>query len=86
VVYQKTLWQQASDDALEKVKAHGVAVIYPDKTSFIQAVQPMLQALQGSAVGDLVNKITAVHVVPVTGAATTQPVTTTPVMTGGSDE
>jgi len=86
VVYQKTLWQQASDDALEKVKAHGVAVMYPDKTAFIQAVQPMLQALQGSAVGDLVNKITAVHGVPVTGAATAQPETTTPVMTGGSDE
>ena len=76
VVYQKTLWQQASDDALEKVKAHGVAVIYPDKTPFVQAVQPLLLAQKGTEVGDLVAKITAVSSTPVA----------VPVTAGGSHE
>ncbi len=57
IVYQKTLWQQASDDALAKVKAHGVQVIYPDKTLFTQAVQPLHDQLKGSEMGDLLQKI-----------------------------
>lgn len=57
VVYQKNLWQQASDDALKKVKAHGVQVLYPDKTLFTQAVKPLHEQLKGSAVGDLLQKI-----------------------------
>ncbi len=61
VVYQKTLWQEASDDALAKVKAHGVAVIYPDKTAFIQAVQPLLAKQQCTEVGALLEKIAAVQ-------------------------
>lgn len=61
VEYQKTLWQQASLDALAKVKAHGVAVIHPDKTAFIQAVQPLLAKQQGTEVGALLEKIAAVQ-------------------------
>lgn len=89
VVYQKTLWQQASDDALEKVKAHGVEIIYPDKTPFVQAVQPLLQAQQGTAVGDLVNKISAVNITPAAfpvADPATAPATTRAPATGGSDE
>ena len=61
VEYQKTLWQQASDDALAKVKAHGVVVVQPDKTAFIQAVQPLLAKQQGTEVGALLEKIAAVQ-------------------------
>jgi TRAP-type C4-dicarboxylate transport system substrate-binding protein len=57
VHYQKQLWQQASDDALAKVKAHGVQLIYPDKTPFIAAVQPLLAQQQGTVIGDLLQQI-----------------------------
>jgi tripartite ATP-independent transporter DctP family solute receptor len=69
IVYQKALWQQASDDALEKVKAHGVQVIYPDKTPFVKAVQPLHDQLKGTALGDLLQKIKEMPVATVNGGA-----------------
>jgi len=84
VVYQKTLWQEASDDALANVKAHGVEVIYPDKTPFVQAVQPLLLAQKGTQVGDLVDKITAVSVPSVIPPVIAPK--TTPETDGGSNE
>ncbi len=69
IIYQKTLWQQASDDALTKVKAHGVQVIYPDKTAFAQAVQPLHERLKGSEIGDLLQKIKDLPVPPLSGDA-----------------
>lgn len=39
VEYQKSLWQQASDDALQAVIAEGVTVIYPDKSKFQDQVK-----------------------------------------------
>jgi len=69
VVYQRTLWQEASDDALAKVKAHGVQVIYPDKTLFRQAVQPLHDQLKGTEIGDLLEKIKAIPVATVSGGA-----------------
>jgi len=69
IVYQKTLWQQASDDALAKVKAHGVQVIYPDKTLFTQAVQPLHDQLKGSEVGDLLQKIKDMPVAAANGGS-----------------
>lgn len=57
VRYQRELWQQASDDALAKVKAAGVEVIYPDKAAFAAAVQPLHLSLQGTEVGELIKQI-----------------------------
>jgi len=57
VVYQKQLWQAATLDALAQVKAHGVEVIIPDKQQFIDAVKPLHQQLEGSEVGELLQKI-----------------------------
>ena len=34
IVYQRKLWEQATIEAIEAVKAAGVEVIYPDKTLF----------------------------------------------------
>lgn len=61
VRYQRELWQQASDDALAKVKAAGVEVIYPDKAAFAAAVQPLHQSLQGTEVGQLMAEIALVQ-------------------------
>ncbi len=57
VEYQKSLWQQASDDALKAVEAAGVEVIYPDKQPFRDAVAPFHASLAGTEVGKLIEKI-----------------------------
>jgi len=61
VVFQRQAWKTSTADALAKVKAAGVEVIYPDKTAFIQAVQPLHQSLAGSMVGDLISAINQVQ-------------------------
>ncbi|ALS97312.1 TRAP transporter substrate-binding protein [Lacimicrobium alkaliphilum] len=57
VEYQKSLWQQASDEALEAVKAAGVEVIYPDKQAFREAVAPFHASLADTEVGRLIQRI-----------------------------
>ena len=57
VEYQKTLWQQASDDALAAVKAEGVEVIYPDKQLFRDAVKEFHESFAGTEVGNIMQKI-----------------------------
>ena len=42
-VYQRRLWRQAEQDALEAVRAAGVQVLYPDKTLFRDGVAEMLE-------------------------------------------
>ncbi|MBI9071327.1 MAG: TRAP transporter substrate-binding protein [Melioribacteraceae bacterium] len=42
-VYQRKIWQEASDHAIEEVKKAGVQVIRPDKTPFINMVQPVYE-------------------------------------------
>jgi tripartite ATP-independent transporter DctP family solute receptor len=69
IVYQKTLWQEASDDALAKVKAHGVEIIYPDKTLFSQAVQPLHDQLKDTEIGELLEKIKAIPLSNAMGGA-----------------
>lgn len=41
--YEKILWKEATEQALEEVKKAGVEISYPDKTPFIEKVQPMLE-------------------------------------------
>jgi tripartite ATP-independent transporter DctP family solute receptor len=43
-IYQKQLWKQASDEAMEKVKEAGVEIIYPDKRLFQKKVEKMYDA------------------------------------------
>ncbi|MEM9985526.1 MAG: TRAP transporter substrate-binding protein DctP, partial [Bacteroidota bacterium] len=43
-VEQRRLWQIAEKEALEAVTAAGVEIIRPEKTSFSDQVQPMLEA------------------------------------------
>jgi tripartite ATP-independent transporter DctP family solute receptor len=61
-VWQREAWQAQTKDALDKVKAAGVEVIYPDKQPFIDAVQPLHQALKDTPVGALMAKIAAMPV------------------------
>ena len=57
VAYQKTLWQQASDEALAAVKAAGVEVIYPDKQLFRDAVKEFHESFTGTEVGKIMQQI-----------------------------
>lgn len=44
VPYQRKLWKESEKEALEEVKKAGVEVIKPDKTPFIEQVQPIYES------------------------------------------
>ena len=41
-VYQRDLWEESEEEALNAVKEAGVEVLFPDKAPFIEKVRPML--------------------------------------------
>lgn len=57
VEYQKSLWQQASDEALQAVKDQGVTVIYPDKTQFQDKVKEFHQSFADTPVAETMKLI-----------------------------
>lgn len=61
IVYQRAAWQQASEHALNAVKAAGVTVIYPDKAPFRQAVAPFYQQMLQTRIGPLLEQIAAMR-------------------------
>ncbi len=44
VVYQRVLWQESEQEALEGVQKAGVKIIYPDKSAFSRQVAPLYDA------------------------------------------
>ncbi len=58
-LYQRKLWATASKDALEKVTAAGVEVIYPDKKPFQDAVAGLKASHDGTRIGGLLERIAA---------------------------
>lgn len=42
-IYQRKIWKEASDHAIEEVKKAGVTVSYPDKTPFTEKVKPFYE-------------------------------------------
>jgi tripartite ATP-independent transporter DctP family solute receptor len=61
VQYQKQLWKEDSDKALEMVQARGVKVYNPDKAPFREKVKPMHESYKGTEVGELIAEIEAVQ-------------------------
>lgn len=59
VVYQKSLWEKASNDALEAVKAAGVKVYYPDKKAFQEKVVEFHKTFENSPVAEQIKIIKA---------------------------
>ncbi|MBN2507124.1 MAG: TRAP transporter substrate-binding protein [Verrucomicrobia bacterium] len=56
--YQRRLWRQQSEAALKEVQArYGAQVGHPDKTLFMDKVQPVYAEFARGAVGDLVRRI-----------------------------
>jgi len=42
-IYQRELWQKATDEALDAVRADGVEIITPDKKPFVEKLEPMYE-------------------------------------------
>ena len=57
-VHQKKLWKESTLESLKAVEEAGVQIVYPNKDSFIEKVQPMLEEFkEEKAVYDLIQKI-----------------------------
>ncbi len=61
VNYQRKLWQESSDHALEMVQKAGVKVIYPDKSDFQASVQKLKDAYKGTSIYELLEKINKIQ-------------------------
>jgi tripartite ATP-independent transporter DctP family solute receptor len=57
VAVERRLWRDASQHALDQVRAAGVEIIAPDKAAFRKAVQPMFDDYRGTRIGDLLSAI-----------------------------
>lgn len=57
VAYQKILWKEASQHALDEVQKAGVIVSYPDKAPFREAVRSMHESYRGTRIYDLIQEI-----------------------------
>jgi tripartite ATP-independent transporter DctP family solute receptor len=61
-VYQRKLWVEAEQEALEAVRAAGVEINYPDKAPFAAQVEPMYQTYRDEPeVARLIDQIRAVQ-------------------------
>lgn len=57
---QRKLWQEATEDALNKVREAGVEVILADKKPFREAIQVMHDSYRGTPISKLLDKIAGV--------------------------
>ncbi len=57
IEYQKILWQESTEEALQEVQKAGVEIIYPDKKPFLDAVQSMHESYKGTSIFELIQKI-----------------------------
>jgi len=57
VEYQKKLWNEASDEALNEVQKAGVNILYPDKSPFRESVKEMHNSYKGTPIYDLIREI-----------------------------
>lgn len=56
-IYQREIWDESSERALEAMAQEGLQIIYPDKEPFRQAVEPMYERLRGSELAVWIDRI-----------------------------
>lgn len=61
VTFQRTLWQEQTEEALREVAKAGVTIHHPDKAAFAAAMAPMYAAVEGTRVGELARRIREVR-------------------------
>lgn len=59
IVYQRKLWQESTEESLAAVEAAGVTIIRPDKTPFMEAVEPLHESYRGTELYELIQEIKA---------------------------
>ena len=57
VKYQRKLWIEAEEKALNEVQAAGVKVSYPDKAPFQKAVMPIWKEFENTEIGEMIEQI-----------------------------
>ena len=57
VEYQRKLWIEAEQEALNEVQAAGVTISYPDKTPFQEAVKPIWKEFEDTEIGEMIEQI-----------------------------
>ncbi len=57
VTFQRQLWAEKTQEALEQVKAAGVTVYTPDKTPFVEATAPLYEQFKDTPIGQLAARI-----------------------------
>lgn len=60
VLYQREVWARATDEALRAVEAAGVTIHHPDKAPFVAATEPLRRSLDGTRLGELVERVAAI--------------------------
>lgn len=61
VTFQRKLWREQTEEALQEVQKAGVTIYHPDKAAFAAAMAPMYERVEGTRVGELANRIRAVR-------------------------
>lgn len=57
VKFQRKLWIEAREKALNEVQAAGVKVSYPDKAPFQEAVMPIWKEFENTQIGEMIEQI-----------------------------
>ncbi|MDZ7371123.1 MAG: TRAP transporter substrate-binding protein [candidate division KSB1 bacterium] len=61
VDYQRQVWKEFVQEAMEKMIAAGLQVFHPDKKPFMERAQAMYQAFEGTEIGELARRIREVE-------------------------
>lgn len=61
VAVQRKLWDEQTEESLREVEKAGVTIHHPDKAPFERAMAPMYDAVKGTRVGDLADRIREVR-------------------------
>ena len=61
VTHQQKLWAEFEQKSMDEVKAAGVKIIKPDKAPFRKSVESMIKEYDGTAIGELVKRISEVQ-------------------------
>ncbi len=57
VAFQRELWAEKTQEALEQVKAAGVSIYQPDKTPFVEATAPLYEQFKDTPIGRVAARI-----------------------------
>ena len=61
VEYQKILWKESSDKALEEVQKAGVEILHPDNTPFRELVHEMHESYRDTPIYELIQQISSME-------------------------